>query len=102
MSPTALFGIIHESHCTILTNSYLYLQYFQQKIFSFSKISGFQMDTKLSYEMKTLSQCSVHLALAKKASFFYYSAYFYYYSWVSLYYFSYLLALSTVLSVSTK
>ena len=45
MGPTALFDIIYKSHHTILTNFYLYLQYFQQKIFSFSKISGFQTDT---------------------------------------------------------
>ena len=33
----AFFGIIQGSHCTILANFYLYLQYFQQKIFIFSK-----------------------------------------------------------------
>ena len=43
MSPTALFGTIHGSHCTISTNFYLYLQYFQQKVFSFSKINGSQI-----------------------------------------------------------
>ena len=48
-----IFATIHESHYTfqhyswvthytILTNFYLYLQYFQQKVFSFSKISGSQ------------------------------------------------------------
>ena len=26
--PIILFGTIHESHCTILANFYLYLQYF--------------------------------------------------------------------------
>ena len=36
MSITAFFGIIHESYSTILANFYLYLQYFQQKIFNFS------------------------------------------------------------------
>ena len=30
MSPTAFFGIIHEFYCTISTNFYLYLLYFQQ------------------------------------------------------------------------
>ena len=30
MSLTALFGIIHVLYCTILTNFYFYLQYFQQ------------------------------------------------------------------------
>ena len=45
MSLTAPFDIIYGSHCTILVNFYFYLQYFQEKIFNFSKISGFQMDT---------------------------------------------------------
>ena len=44
MSLTALFGTIHKSHCTISNNFYLYLQYFQQKIFIFSKISESQTD----------------------------------------------------------
>ena len=44
IGPTALFSTIHGSHCTISANFYLYLQYFQQKVFNFSKISGFQMD----------------------------------------------------------
>jgi len=30
MGFTAPFGTIHGSHCTISTNFYLYLQYFQQ------------------------------------------------------------------------
>ena len=30
IGPTAFFGTIHELHCTISTNFYLYLQYFQQ------------------------------------------------------------------------
>ena len=38
------FGTIHEFHYTILANYYLYLQYFQQKVFNFSKISKSQMD----------------------------------------------------------
>jgi len=41
-----LFGIIHRSYYTILTYFYLYLQHFQQKVFSFNKISRSQMDTK--------------------------------------------------------
>ena len=36
MGPTALFCTIHGFHCTILTNVYFYLQYFQQKVFSFN------------------------------------------------------------------
>ena len=40
---TVLFGTIHGSHCIIWANFYLYLQYFQQKIFSFSKISKSSM-----------------------------------------------------------
>ena len=42
MGPTALFDIIHGSHGTISANFYFYLQYFQQKVLSFSKINGFQ------------------------------------------------------------
>ena len=37
-----IFASIHESHHTISTNFYIYLQY--QKVFSFSKISGSQTD----------------------------------------------------------
>ena len=47
MSLTVLFGIIYESYYTISVNFYFYLQYFQQKVFSFNKISGFQ--TNLFY-----------------------------------------------------
>ena len=42
IGPTALFSTIYEFYCTILVNFYLYLQYFQQKIFSFSKINESQ------------------------------------------------------------
>ena len=45
MSPTTSFGTIYRSHCTISANFYLYLQYFQQKTFSFNKISRFQTDS---------------------------------------------------------
>ena len=45
MDLTALFGTIHISHYTVSTNIYLYLQYFQQKIFSFNKISGSQTNS---------------------------------------------------------
>ena len=44
MSLTILFGIIHKSYYTISTKIYLYLPYFQQKNFSFSKISRSQTD----------------------------------------------------------
>ena len=46
MGPTALFGTIHVLHYTISTNFYFYLQYFQQLVFNFSKISGIQTDPK--------------------------------------------------------
>ena len=46
MGLTALFGTIHESHDTISINFYLNLQYFQQKVFSFSKISRSQIDSQ--------------------------------------------------------
>ena len=42
LSSTAFFGTIHESYYTISVNFYLYLQYFQQKNFSFNKISKSQ------------------------------------------------------------
>ena len=44
MGLIALFDTIHRFHCIISINFYLYLQYFQQKIFSFSKIRGSQTD----------------------------------------------------------
>ena len=44
--PTALFDTIHRFN--ILVNFYLYLQYFQQKVFSFSKINGSQTYPKYS------------------------------------------------------
>ena len=44
MGSTVLFGTIHRFHCIISVNFYFYLQYFQQKVFSFSKISRFQAD----------------------------------------------------------
>ena len=37
------FDIIHEFHCTIFANFYLYLQYFQQKVLNFNKINGLQI-----------------------------------------------------------
>ena len=46
MGPTAFFCTIHEFHCTISVNFYLYLQYFQQKVFNFSKKSGSQTNSK--------------------------------------------------------
>ena len=50
--PTILFGIIHESHYTISTNFYLYLQYFQQKVFNFNKINGFQTDHQFFHHIQ--------------------------------------------------
>ena len=46
MGLTALFGTIYGFHCIISINFYLYLQYFQQKFSSFSKINESQMDLK--------------------------------------------------------
>ena len=45
MSLTVLFGTIYGYHCIISANFYLYLQYFQQKIFNYSKISRSQTFT---------------------------------------------------------
>ena len=55
ISFTVLFGTIYRSHCTISINFYFYLQYFQQKMFSFSKIRRSQIDSqslriKLEYQ----------------------------------------------------
>ena len=57
MSLTALFGTIYSSYYTILFNFYLYLQFFQQKVFSFGKISRSQIDlykyhSRMYYLMK--------------------------------------------------
>ena len=49
MSPIALFDTIYGSHCTISANFYLYLLYFQQKVFSFNKISWCQTDPKYKF-----------------------------------------------------
>ena len=43
------FGIIYGSHCTISVNFSLYLQYFHQKVFSFSKISRSQTDPSCDF-----------------------------------------------------
>ena len=37
MGSAALFDIIYGFHCTISTNIYLYLQYFQQQNFQFQQ-----------------------------------------------------------------
>jgi len=46
MGLTVFFDIIRESRYTISANFYLYLQYFQQKVFNFNKISGSRMGIK--------------------------------------------------------
>ena len=50
MDLNALFDTIYGSYGTISANFYLYLQYFQQKVFSFSKISRSQTDPKSQNE----------------------------------------------------
>ena len=55
MDSTTLFGTIHGSHYTILANFYLYLQYLQQKIFNFNKISQSQIDLDKSPKKKFTS-----------------------------------------------
>ena len=49
MGLIALFGTIYGSHYTISANSSLYLRYFQQKVFSFSKISESQTDPNCDF-----------------------------------------------------
>ena len=46
ISLTALFDTIHGSYCIISLNFYLYLKYFQQKNFSFSKINKSQTNSE--------------------------------------------------------
>ena len=64
MGSIALFGPIHGSHCTILVNFYLYIPYFRQKVFSFSKTNRSQTDSKCTFDKD----------------------YFCYYLWVSLHF----------------
>ena len=57
MGLTPLFGTIYGFHYTILVNFYFYLQFFQQKVFSFGKISRSQIDlykyhSRMYYLMK--------------------------------------------------
>ena len=63
MGPTALFNIIYRSHYTISANFYFYLQYFQQKVFNFSKISEFQTDPKPLKTFVYFSQLPVLLGI---------------------------------------
>ena len=58
MNPSALFDIIHASQCTTLANFYHYLQYFQQKVFNFSKISGSQTEAVVSVTIFIIYQLS--------------------------------------------
>ena len=48
MGPTVLFDTIHRSYYIISANFYFYLQYFQQKIFSFNQINEFLTNPKES------------------------------------------------------
>ena len=43
---TILFDTIHRFHYTISIKFYIYLQYFQEKVFCFNKINAFQTDPK--------------------------------------------------------
>ena len=52
MGPITLFGTIYESHCIISNNFYLYLQYFQLKIFSFNKIADLKRTLTYAYKCK--------------------------------------------------
>ena len=64
MSFTVLFDTIYGSYCIISTNFYLYLQYFQQKIFNFNKINRSQTNpTSFKYYLQNfpISQEGSHL-----------------------------------------
>ena len=58
MGSIALFVTIHEFQCTVSTNFYLYLLYFQQKIFSFSKINRSQTSPQYHY-LRVQPSCSM-------------------------------------------
>ena len=77
---TVLFGTIHGFQCTISTNLYIYLQYFQQIIFNFSKISGFQTHHLVCVwlQIKKSTYFTIQLIFVTT---------FWYYSWDPLYYF---------------
>lgn len=49
ISSTVFFGTIHESYCIISVNFNIYLQYFQQNVFSFSKVISSQTDTMFPF-----------------------------------------------------
>ena len=49
MGLTTYFDTIYESHYTISTNIYIYLQYFQQQFFNFNKISDIQTYSKVFF-----------------------------------------------------
>ena len=56
MGPITLFGTIYGSHYIISVNFYLHLQYFfQQKNFSFNKISESQMDPKCDFRLHLMN-----------------------------------------------
>ena len=57
MDHITLFDTIHVFYCTILANFYFYLQYFQQKVLNFSKISGSQTDLAYVWIALKLFQC---------------------------------------------
>ena len=62
MGPIALFSTVHRSHYTISVNFYLYLQYFQPKVFIFNKISRSQIDLKTS-DIQDLQACKLIVEL---------------------------------------
>ena len=57
MDHITLFDTIHVFYCTISANFYFYLQYFQQKVLNFSKMSGSQTDLAYVWIALKLFQC---------------------------------------------
>ena len=49
MGPTIFFDTIYGSHYTISANFYIYLKYFQQKVFNFNKINGSQTNLRYTF-----------------------------------------------------
>ena len=59
MGLTIYFDTIYESHYTILTNIYIYLQYFQQQFFNFNKINDIQTYSKVFLFLLFMIICQV-------------------------------------------
>ena len=72
MGHIVLFGTINGSNYTISGNFYLYLQYFQQKVFYFSKISRSKIDPKYFHALVPTSHITCYNAAFPTFGFFFF------------------------------